>query len=319
MTGIAITRTLSIDPREVVPAHIPVEVFALDRPPSADELAAIARDASVLVSLVSDRIDRALLERLPSLRAITQMAVGYDNIDLVAARERGLVTTHTPDTLTESTAELAVALLLGIARRFPEGEAMMRARAFAGWAPTMLLGTELVGKTVGVVGAGRIGRAFLTRMLAFDVEVLVSARDDRHLDGLPPRTRQVPLDALLRESDFVSLHAPGSHANHHLLDARALASMKPGAYLINTARGTLVDEAALVRALASGHLRGAALDVYEHEPAVHPGLFELPNVLLLPHLGSATDEARRRMATMALRDAVRVIEGRPPLHPIPSR
>ena len=312
-----LTRVLPIDPKEVLGPAYDVIVFGEDRPPTRDEIALHARGARAIVSLVTDRIDATLLDRCPDLAIIAQMAVGFDNVDVDACRARNVLVTHTPDTLTESTAELAFGLLLAVARRFHEGEAMVRAGTFRGWSPTMLLGTELDGKTLGVVGYGRIGRAIGRRAAAFGMRVIAAEREDQPFspDGI---ATHAPLSRLLEESDFVTLHCPGSPMTRHLIGEAQLARMKPGAILINTSRGTVVDEAALVRALERGVIGGAGLDVYEDEPRVHPGLIGRSNVVLLPHLGSATLEARSRMACMALTDARRVCEGKPPLHLVPT-
>jgi glyoxylate reductase len=312
-----ITRRLPIDPREVLGPDHEAIVFEHDRVPTRDEIVDGAAGARAIVSLVTDRIDAALIERLPALGIVAQMAVGFDNVDVEACRARSVLVTHTPDTLTESTAELAFGLMLAVARRFHEGEAMLRAGAFRGWSPTMLLGVELDGKTLGVVGYGRIGRAMARRAAAFGMRVIAAEREDQPFapDGI---ATHAPLSRLLEESDVVTLHCPGSPATRHLIGEAQLARMRPGSILINTSRGTVVDEAALVRALERGTIGGAGLDVYEDEPRVHAGLIGRSNVVLLPHLGSATLEARSRMACMALTDARRVLEGKEPLHPVPA-
>jgi len=317
MTRVFVTRALPIDPREILGPKCEVIVFAQDRPPTRDEIAMHARSAKAIVSLVTDRIDAELLDRLPDLAIVAQMAVGFDNVDVDACRARNVMVTHTPDTLTESTAELAFGLLIAVARRFHEGEVMIRAGAFRGWSPTMLLGVELDGKTLGVVGYGRIGRAIGRRAAAFGMRVIASEREDQPFspDGI---ATHAPLSRLLEESDFVTLHCPGSPGTRHLIGEAQLARMKPGAILINTSRGTVVDEAALVRALERGVIGGAGLDVYEEEPRVHPGLVSRSDVVLLPHLGSATLEARSRMACKALTDAARVLDGKQPLHLVPT-
>lgn len=317
MSRVFITRKLPVDPTEMLGSGHEAIVFSEDRPPSRDEIALYARNARAIVSLVTDRIDAALLDRLPDLAVVAQMAVGFDNVDVEACRARNVIVTHTPDALTESTAELAFGLLIAVARRFHEGEAMLRAGAFRGWSPTMLLGIELDGKTLGVVGYGRIGRAIAKRAAAFGMRVIAAEREDQPFspDGI---ATHAPLSRLLEESDFVTLHCPGSPATRHLIGEAQLARMRPGAILVNTSRGTVVDEAALVRALERGLIGGAGLDVYEDEPRVHPGLVGRENVVLLPHLGSATLEARSRMACKALTDAARVLEGKPPLHLVPT-
>jgi glyoxylate reductase len=312
---IFVTRQLSIDPREVVGHDIAVEVFPGPRGPSRGQLVAHARGAHALVTMPSDPVDGALLDALPTLRVVANHAVGLDNIDLQAALDRRVWVTHTPDVLTDATAELTFALLLAAARRLREGEALVREGRFAGWAPTMLLGRGLRGRTLGVLGLGRIGQAVARRGAALGMDILYTRqRSFRWAEG-EGEGPEVGLDELLRRSDVVTIHCALGPTTRGLLGAEALARMKRGALLVNTARGAVVDEGALVEALERGHLGGAALDVYEREPAVHPGLLGRDDVVLLPHLGSATEEARRRMAELALGDAARVLRGQPPLHP----
>ncbi len=310
------TRRLPIDAAEVLGAEVLVSSFEADRAPTSEELVEGARGAGALLTQVTDRIDGALLDRLPGLRLVAQMAVGYDNIDVAACRARAIVVTHTPDALTDSTAELAFGLILAVARRFREAEALIRAGAWRGFSPTLLLGRELSGRTLGIVGYGRIGRAVARRAVAFGMRVVASTRSEAPFspDGI---ATHVPFARLLGESDVVSLHCPATASTRHMIGDEELAAMRPGALLINTARGTVVDEGALVRALERRHLGGAGLDVFEREPIVHPGLLSRSDVVLLPHLGSATLEARARMACCALEDARRVLRGDAPHHPVP--
>jgi glyoxylate reductase len=312
------SRRLPIDPAEVVGPDVLVSCFEGERAPTSEELVDGARGALGLVSLVNDRIDAALLARLPGLRVVAQMAVGYDNVDVAACRARGVAVTHTPDALTDSTAELAFGLLLAVARRFHEGEALVRSGAWRGFSPTLLLGRELAGRTLGIVGYGRIGRALGRRASAFGMRVIASTRGEAPFspDGV---ATHVPFARLLGESDFVSLHCPATPGTRHLVGEAELDAMRPGAILVNTSRGNVIDEPALVRALERRHLGGAGLDVFEREPSVHPGLVGRSDVVLLPHLGSATTEARARMACCALEDACRVIRGESPRHPVPER
>lgn len=308
---IFVTRPLSIDPQAVAGPGLAVDVFPHDRPPSRDELTSLARNACALVTMPTDPVDASLLDALPGVRVVANHAVGLDNIDLAAARARGVWVTHTPDVLTDATAELTMALILAASRRLREGEAMVRAGRFHGWSPTMLVGRGLRGRTLGVVGHGRIGRAVARLGSAFGMEVLVTGRSP----GEPePPARRVPLGELLAGADVVSLHCSLNPATRHLIGAPELRAMRRGALLVNTARGPVVDEDALVAALRSGHLGGAALDVHEREPLVHPGLLDRDDVVLLPHLGSATDEARERMATLSVGDAARVLRGQTPRH-----
>jgi glyoxylate reductase len=286
---------------------------------SEEKLAAAAKRASALVTLLSDPVTERVLAAGPGLKVVANYAVGTDNIDLSAARRLGVVVTNTPGVLTEATADLAWALLLGVARRVAEGHRMMLRGAFKGWEPGLLLGLDLQGKTLGVVGMGRIGRAVARRASAFGMRVLYAQR--RRL--LPSEEAALgaafaPLEELLGRCDVVTLHCPLTPETRHLLDSKRLGSMKPGAILINTGRGPLVDETALVEALRSGHLSGAGLDVYEREPELAPGLKECPNVLLLPHAGSAGMETRAAMARMAVGDALAVLEGRQPRNEVKS-
>ncbi len=273
-------------------------------PIPADELRARVQGCAGLLSMLTDPVDAALMDAGP-LQVVSQYAVGVDNIDLAAAAERGIVVTHTPDVLTDATADLTLALLLALARHLLPGDRLVRAGGFEGWHPMMMRGLELRGATLGIVGWGRIGQAVAARAAAFGMRVCHHSRRSG-----------IALEELLAESDVVSLHCPLTPATRHLIDAAALARMKRGALLVNTARGPVVDEDALYQAILDGHIAGAALDVHEHEPAAHPGLVDRDEVLLLPHLGSATVATRRRMAEMAARDLVAVLAGRPPAHPV---
>ena len=269
------------------------------------------------MTMLSDRIDAEFMAACPQLRVIANYAVGYDNLDLHAAARTGIVLTNTPDVLTEATADIAFALVLGVARRVREGERLLRAGEFHGWRSDMLLGTELHGRVFGLIGMGRIGAATARRARGFGMRVHYCNRNpvSTELTAELGATRR-SLDELLAEADVLSVHCPLTPETHHLLNAARLAQLKPGAILINTARGPVVDEAALVDALERGALRGAGLDVYEHEPRVHPGLLHRDDVMLLPHLGSATTETRAVMAELALRNCVAVLQGRPPETPI---
>ena len=260
------------------------------------------RDVEGLICLLRDRIDASVMT--PRLRVISQMAVGTENIDLEAARERGIVVTNTPDVLTETTADLAFGLILACARGIAKWDRFLRGgpRPAWRWEPFGYLGRDVHGATLGIVGNGRIGRAVARRAKGFGMKVLFC--------------RPLPLARILRESDFVSLHVPGRAANRHLIAARELGMMKRTAMLINTARGTVVDEPALVTALRRGTLAGAGLDVYEREPELATGLRGLDNVVILPHIGSATVATRHAMATLAVRNAVAVLEGRRPITPV---
>ncbi len=266
-----------------------------------DDMAMLLAEADAAIVLLSDPITRRVLESNPNLRIVSNFAVGYNNIDLEAARQLGVTVTNTPGVLTEATADLTMALILAVTRRLVEGDADIRATGRCEGEPLAFLGASLQGKKLGIIGLGRIGTAVATRARAFGMDILSARRGD-------------PLDELLARSDVVSVHAPLSQETHHLIDAKALAKMKRGAYLINTARGPLVDEEALCDALERGHLRGAGLDVYEHEPQVSPRLLRMKNVVLLPHIGSATEEARNAMARIAATNVLLFLGGAEPLH-----
>jgi glyoxylate reductase len=276
-----------------------VDVWPERLPPPPKELRARCAEAAGLLSLLTDPVDAGLLEACPKLRAVSNYAVGVDNVDLEAATARGLPVGNTPGVLTESTADLALALMLGAARRLVEGETFVRAGEWRTWEPELLLGRDLHGATVGVVGFGRIGQAVARRLEGFGCELLHSGRD-----------AGVPFEELLERSDFVTLHAPLTPETRGLIDDDALRRMKPTAYLVNTARGPMVDTEALIRALSAGEIAGAALDVTDPEPLPgdHP-LLDVPNLLVIPHLGSATHATREKMADMAVDNLLAGVAG----------
>jgi glyoxylate reductase len=275
-------------------------------------------DAEALLCLLTDRVDADLLGRAPRLRIVANAVVGYEHVDRDACRARGITVTNTPDVLTDATADLAMALILSAARGLPQAERSLRAGEFHGWGFWDYLGADLRGKTLGIFGMGRIGKAVARRAAPFGMRVIYHSRTRLSAaDEAAIGAEWVELDGLIAGSDVLSLHAPLTPQTRHAIDADALRRMRPGAYLVNTARGALVDEAALVDALRDGPLAGAGLDVYEREPVIHPGLLELPNVTLLPHVGSATRETRTRMAMLAARNVHAVLTGSPPLTPVP--
>ncbi len=279
-----------------------------------DDLIAFARPADGLLTLLDNPVTGRVLQACPALRVVANCAVGFDNVDLEAARRRGVWVTNTPDVLTEATADLTWALVLAVTRRLVEADRFLRDGRFRGWRLDLLLGRGLQGERIGIVGYGRIGRAVARRALASGMEVAVS--DPRPPADPDPPAVLLELDELLATSVVVSLHAPLSDDTRHLLDRRRLGRMRRDAYLVNTARGALVDEVALVEALEAGRLAGAALDVFEHEPEVHPGLLARDDVVLLPHLGSATVETRAAMAELAARNLAAVLDGRTPPTPV---
>ena len=279
-----------------------------------DELAAFLGDADAALTLLANPITDRVLAACPRLRVVANCAVGFDNVDLDAARRRGVWVTNTPDVLTQATADLTWALILAVTRRLGEAERTLRAGRFRGWSLDFMLGSGIQGRQLGIVGYGRIGRAVARRAAGFGMTLAYSDREP--LADPDPPAAFLPLEELLAGSHVVSLHAPLSDATHHLLDERRLRLMPRGSFLVNTARGPLVDEAALLRVLADGHLGGAGLDVFEAEPSVHPGLLELDNVVLLPHIGSATVETRAAMAELAAQNVLAVLAGDEPPTPV---
>ena len=327
------TSALPIDLAAQVTAALPGTVVEV---PAAGHVAIAGldlSDADALVCLLLDRIDAALLARAPRLQVIASCAVGIDNVDLAAATAAGVCITNTPDVLTEATAELAFALLLACARRLGEGERLVRSGAWTGWALDQLIGLGLAGKTLGIVGYGRIGRALARRALGFGMRVVYAdpllpagtdsasefsekeSRVSAEPAGAGPRdaTRALEIDELFAVADAISLHCPLTPETRHVVNAERLARMKPTAILVNTARGGCVDEAALIEALQAGRIFGAALDVYAREPEISPGLLACPRLILAPHIGSATTEARTAMAQLCADAVIAVLRGqRPP-------
>ncbi len=309
-------------PRIVVTGRIPdsgldilrtagdVWAWTDDEPIPTDVRDAQLADAEVAVTLLTDKVDDAFLAAAPKLRMVANVAVGYNNIDVAACTARGVTVTNTPGVLTDATADLAMALLLMVTRRLGEGERLIRSNTPWKWGMFMMLGTGVQGRRLGIVGMGGIGVALATRARAFGMEIVYHNRtavDDATQQRLGASL--VSLDELLTSSDVVSLNCPYSKATHHLIDAAALASMRRDSFLINTARGPIVDEAALVAALKNETIAGAGLDVFEHEPDVHPGLIELDNAVVVPHLGSATFETRGAMADLAANNVVALLAG----------
>lgn len=252
----------------------------------------------------------------PQLRVVANYAVGFNNIDLDEARRRGVRVANTPDVLTEATADIAWGLLMAAARLFTAAEANLRGGEFHGWGPNQFLGVDMVGKTLGIIGAGRIGSATARRARGWNMRVVYTHKSTKPGFAQEHGAERLELDDLLRQSDFVSIHVPLTPETHHLIGGRELALMKPTAVLANTARGPVVDEAALATALANGTIFAAGLDVFEEEPKVHPALLNLPNAILLPHIGSATIGTRSEMARLMAENVVAVLDGRDPLTPV---
>ncbi|RUL83386.1 2-hydroxyacid dehydrogenase [Tautonia sociabilis] len=288
-----------------------VEIPSEDRSLTREELLRSVRGRDGVLCLLTDQIDAEVLDAASGCKVVANMAVGYNNIDVAAATSRGILVTNTPGALTESTADLTWALILAVARRVVEGDEEMRTGRFPGWGPLHMLGGDVSGKTLGLVGPGRIALAVAERAVGFRMSILYAGnRPNPAFDAIGARL--VDLDELLAESDFVSLHVPLTDRTRHLIDSRALAKMKPTAYLINTSRGPVVDERALVAALDSRRIAGAGLDVYEDEPRMAPGLAGCRNAVLLPHLGSATAGTRAAMSRQAAQNLLAALAGRRP-------
>lgn len=306
------THQLFEEARQILDAACDVEYWTNEERPPREEVLRRVKDKEGLICLLTEKVNEELLRAAPKLRIAANVAVGYDNMDVDACTRRGVVATNTPGVLDETTADFAWALMMAVARRLAEGEQLARSGNWKGWNLDQLCGTDVWGKTLGIVGFGRIGRAMARRALGFEMRVL-------YTDALraPADVEEVlkaeyrDMNSLLAESDFISLHVPLMPETHGLFDAAKFYRMKPTAFLINTARGPVVDEAALVAALEARKIAGAALDVYENEPFIHPGL-KRPNVVLAPHLASASRETRTKMAAMAASNVVALFQGQMP-------
>jgi len=307
-------------PEEVIArarSRADVDLHAGDKPLSKTELIARVKDREGLVCLITDTIDASVLESCPGLKVVSNVAVGFNNIDVAAATKRGVVVTNTPDVLTETTADFAWTLLMATARRVVEADRYVRDGKFTQWEYMVLLGGDVHDKTLGIIGFGRIGRAMARRALGFNMRVLYQdavAADPATEREL--RATRTDTATLLRDSDFVSIHTPLLPDTRHLINAQSLRTMKKTAYLVNASRGPVVDEAALVQALTEGWIAGAGLDVFEEEPKVHPGLMGLSNVVLAPHIASASSDTRIKMAALAVDNCLAVLEGQTPPTPV---
>ena len=315
---IVVTRRIPEPAIELLQEAGDVWVSPHDRPLATDELHAAVAGADGVVTLLHDRVDDAFLDAAGSgLRIVANAAVGYDNVDVPACARRGVVVSNTPGVLTEATADIAFALILMATRRLGEGERLIRARTPWSWSMFFMLGSGIQGKTLGIVGLGKIGLATARRARAFGMEIAYAGRRRAPADvETELAARFLPLEELLAQADVVSLHCPLSAETRHLIDAEALGRMKPSAFLVNTTRGPVVDEAALADALRSGTIAGAGLDVFEREPEVHEALLDLENVVLIPHLGSATVETRTAMGVLAARNVVAVLGGGEAVTPV---
>ncbi|HKW89093.1 MAG TPA: D-glycerate dehydrogenase [Candidatus Acidoferrales bacterium] len=299
--------------RKLLETHCDVDYWERPERPPRDELLQRAADKDALICLLTEKVNDELLDRAPKLRIAATVSVGYDNIDVAACTRRKIVATHTPGVLDDTTADFAFALLMAVARRVVEGDEWMRAGTWPGWDLDQLCGGDVWGKTLGIVGFGRIGRAMAKRSQGFSMRVLYSdARRAAPEVEKDFRAQYVELDRLLAESDFVSVHVPLLPETRRLINAPTLAKMKPTAYLINTSRGPVVDEAALAASLDAKKLAGAALDVFETEPRVHPHLVGRKDVVLTPHIASASVETRTKMSVMAVENVIALFQGRRP-------
>ncbi len=305
-----VTRNIPREALEIIASECRLTVNPYDRVLSKSELAEAGRDVEGLLCLLTDNLDADILEKMPRLKIIANCAVGYDNIDVEACTKRNVAVSNTPGVLTETTADLTWALLLAVARRVVEADCYVREGKFKSWAPMMFLGHEINHRVLGIIGLGRIGLAVAERAAGFKMPVIycnrerINAEEEKAL-GVEYRS----LEDLLKEADFISLHVPLNENTRHLIGKEELELMKPGAYLINTSRGPVIDEKELVGALGNNELAGAALDVYEDEPQLSPGLAEMANVVLAPHIGSATVETRTRMAVMAAKNLLAGLRG----------
>lgn len=293
-----------------------VEVYKANSPIPKSLLIQKIKNADGLISLLSDKIDKEIISTASKCKVIANYAVGYNNIDIQFARENGIVVTNTPDVLTDSTADLAITLTLVCARRIIEAEKFLRGNKFKGWKPRLLLGMQLKNKIFGILGAGKIGTATAIRANAFGMRILYYSNHNNPFLENSTGAKKVGLKQLLIKSDVISLHLPLNESSYHLLDKNKLGLLKKNSILINTARGEIIDEKELVKILKLGKIRAAGLDVFENEPNLNTDLLKLKNVVLLPHIGSATEEARNKMAMLAARNVYRVLSGKNPITPV---
>lgn len=312
-----ITREIPLAAEELLKKHgMKVSLFRKDRPISEEELIKSAKNVDAVISLLTDKFDKRIIDQLKSCKIIANYAVGFNNIDVDYAKEKGIVVTNTPDILTDATADIALSLMLACARRIPEGEMLMRKGEFVGWKPKMLLGVELRGKTVGIVGAGRIGQETAKRAKAFGTKIIYYSRAAKPEFEKEVGAKKVSLNKLLKTADIISLHVPLTEKTRHLLNSENMELIKERAILINTARGEVVDEKYLINMLRANRIFSAGFDVYYNEPKVDKALLKLKNVVLLPHLGSATFEARDSMAKLAAQNVVNVLNGKKAVTPV---
>jgi glyoxylate reductase len=311
---VVVTRLMPEAGMKLLREHCDLRVWGEDRPIPPETLKSWVAGADGIVCLLSDPVRAELMDAAgPSLKAISTMAVGIDNIDVAEATRRGIFVGHTPGVLTEATADLTWALIMSLGRRIVEGDRLVRSGKWTGWGPMQLIGGDFLGRTLGIVGMGRIGQAVARRAAGFEMKIIYHNRrplptaDERKFNA-----RYAGMEELIATSDYISLHCPLNDQSRHLFNRETIGRMKPSAYLINVARGPVVDEAALVEALRAGKIAGAAFDVYEREPELSPGLTDLPNVVLAPHIGSASGQTRDRMSVMTAENLLRALRGECP-------
>jgi glyoxylate reductase len=293
-----------------------VSVYPKNKPISKNELLKSIKNVDAVISLLTDKFDAIILDKMSNCKVIANYAVGFNNIDIKYAKQKGITVTNTPDVLTDATADLAIALTLACARRFVEGVELVRLKKFNGWLPKLLLGVELKNKVFGILGAGRIGTATAIRAKSFGTKIIYFSNSRNAFLENKIAAKKVSLEFLLKHSDIISVHLPLNPKTFHLLDKKKLLLLKEKAIFINTARGDIVDEKALINILKREKIFAAGLDVYENEPVLNPDLYKLKNVVLLPHLGSATIDARNNMAILAAKNVIAVLSGKKPITPV---
>jgi len=293
-----------------------VKVYSKDHPIPQKELLKNIKNADAVISLLTDRFDSKVIDKMENCKIIANYAVGYNNIDVDYAKKKKVYVSNTPEVLTDSTADLAISLALACARRIVEGEKFLMMKKYNGWKPKLLLGVELKNKTFGILGAGRIGTAVALRAKSFGTNIVYFSDLKNEFLEKEVLAKRLSLNALLKKSDFVSIHLPLTEKTYHLLNKEKLSLLKKNSILVNTARGEIIDEKALIKILNDGKMRCAGLDVFENEPNINPEFFKLKNVVLLPHIGSATEEARTEMALLAARNVISVLSGKKPITPL---
>lgn len=312
-----ITRKLPGEPEKLLKSNgLQVEVFNSDEPIPRELFLKKTKNVDAVLALLSEKIDREAIDNFSKCKIVANCAVGYNNVDVNYAKEKNLIITNTPNVLTDATADIAAGLIIACARRFHEGEKLIRDKKFFGWKPNMLLGLDLKNKTLGIIGAGRIGFATAKRLKAFGMKIIYYDRNKRMNFEVELAAKKVSLEKLMERSDVISIHLPLTEQTFHLLDKEKLKLMKSTAVLVNTARGEIVEEKYLIHQLQRKKIFAAGFDVYENEPNINPKLLELENVFLLPHIGSATKETRAAMSILAANNIINVLKGKKPLTPV---